>query len=370
MKNKIGFFFIIVSLSFACLYGIDKLTSDNPSDSALIRIGLSNIDSSNCDVCELNEIYYDSGCKRCIQDGIVLTAHVSNERFYNLGWSKNNGMYYGDEQCDGSKNLEYTITNKNNTYYIEIEKNNQSLQTNFYTDENFSNLKENISIELCSNPTDLQYLRISNEDGKPPGNGGMLSGYIDDIEIFDSTKNTQSIFSSSFDECFNNTCNDLWTFRNPEKISIDTKINAISFSSEVLGTNDYAHLKLDDKLPNSWKIHFKLHIDELEEHPRGKGILKIDPQLRQIFFGIPALIFPFIGYGITRKMHSKLFGATMIVTGILILGGILSNQNLDTNNTLTIFLNIVIIIISILIIILGIFKIGVKSKKIRHEIND
>ena len=369
MKNKIGSFFIIVSLLFACLYGIDKLTSDNPSDSALIRIGLSNIDSSNCDVCELNEIYYDSGCKRCIQDGIVLTAHVSNERLYNIGWSKNNGMYYGDEQCNGSKNLEYTFSNKNDTYYIEIEKDNQFLQTNFYTDQNFSNLKENISIEMCSNPTDLQYIRISNEDGKPSGNGGMLSGNIDDIKIFD-TKNNQSIFSTSFDECLDNTCNDLWKFRNPEKIFVDTKNDNISFSSEVLGTNDYAHLQLDDKLPNSWKINFKLHIDELEEHPRGKGIFNIDPQLRQIFFGIPALIFPFIGYGITKKTHSKFFGITMIVTGILIFSGILSNQNLDMNNALTLFLNISIIAISILIIILGIFKIGVERKKIRYEIND
>ena len=60
----------------------------------------------------------------------------------------------------------------------------------------------------------------------------------------------------------------------------------------------------------------------------------------------------------------------MIVTGILILGGIFSNQNLDVNDTSNISLNIVIITISILIIILGILKIGVKSKKIRHEIND
>ena len=370
MKNKIGFFFIIVSLSFACLYGIDKLTSDNPSDAALLRIGLSNIDSSNCDVCELNEIYYDSGCKRCIQDGIVLTAHVSNERFYNLGWSKDNGMYYGDKQCNGSKNFEYTFANKNDTYYVEIEKNNQSLQTNFYTDQNFSSLKENVSIEMCSNPTNLQYIRISNEDGKPSGNGGKLSGYIDDIEIFAITEKSLPIFSSSFDECLDVTCDDLWKFRNPEKIFINTKIDSLSFSSEVLGTNDYAHLKLDNELPNSWKIHFKLHIDELEEHPRGKGILKIDPQLRQIFFGIPALIFPFIGYGITRKIQSKYFGITMIVIGISILGGILSYQNFDLNNMSSIYQNIIIITLSILIIILGILKMGVRTRKIRYEIND
>jgi len=370
MKNKIGFSLIILSLLFAFLYGIDKLTSDNPSDSALIRIGLSDIDSSNCNICELNEIYYESGCKRCIQDSVVLTAHVSNERFYNLGWSKNNSMYYGDNKCNGLKNFENTFANPNDTYYVEIEKNNLFLQTNFYTDENFSNLKESVSIEMCSNPTNLQYIRISNEDGKPPGNGGKLSGYIDDIEIFDTVEKPLPIFSSSFDECLDITCNDLWKFRNPEKIFINTETDSLSFSSEVLGTNDYAHLKLDNELGDSWKVYFKFHIDELEEHPRGKGILKIDPQLRQIFFGIPALIFPFISYVITRKTKSKYFGITMITTGILILGGVLSNQNFDGNNISSIYLNIIVIGLSILIIILGMLKMIVRTKKYRYEINN
>ena len=80
---------VSLSLFFTILYGVDKFTSDNPNDSSLIRIGLSNIDSSNCKICESNEIYYESGCKRCIQDGVILTAHVSNERLNNLGWSNN-----------------------------------------------------------------------------------------------------------------------------------------------------------------------------------------------------------------------------------------------------------------------------------------
>ena len=370
MINKIGFGLIILSLFLAFVYGTEKFTSDNPSDSALIRIGLSSIDSSSCKICELNEIYYESGCKRCIQDGIVLTAHVSNEKLYNIGWSQNNGMYYGDNNCDGLTLFENTSTKVNDTYYIEIEKNKLDLKTNFYTDKNFSNLQESVSIEMCSNPDNLQFIRISNEDGKPPGNGGKLSGYIDDIEIFDISNEKQlSIFSTSFDECLDSSCSNLWKFRNTEKISIDTKNNNLSFSSEVLGVNDYGHLRLDDELPDSWKMYFKFHINELEEHPRGKGILKIDPQLRQMVLGIPILILPLIGYGITRKIKSKIFGSLMIILGILISSSMLINQNFDTNNIPSLYPSLFIIGLSILIIILGIFKMRIR-KKINYETNN
>ncbi len=370
MINKISFGLIILSLFLAFLYGADKFTSDNPSDSALIRIGLSSIDSSSCKVCELNEIYYESGCKRCTQDGIVLTTHVSNERLYSLGWSKNNGMYYGDNNCDGLQLFQNTFANINDTYYIEIEKNNLDLKTNFYTDKNFSNLKESMSVKMCSNPENLQFIRISNEDGKSSGNGGKLIGYIDDIEIsYTLNEMTSSIFSTSFDECLDLSCNEQWKFRNTDKIFIDTKNDVLSFSSQVLGTNDYGHLKLDDELPDSWKMSFKFHINELEEHPRGKGILNIDPQLRQLLFGIPILIFPFIGYTITRKIKSKIFGSLMIILGILILSGILINQNFDMNNILYVSTNLFVIALSILIIILGILKMRTRTK-INYEFNN
>tara|TARA_B110000438_G_scaffold229922_1_gene224810 strand:- start:1175 stop:2260 length:1086 start_codon:yes stop_codon:yes gene_type:complete len=361
MKNKIGYTFLIISLFCTLLYGFDKLTSDNPADASLIRIGLSDIDSSSCKVCELNEIYYDSGCKRCIQDGVVLTSHVSNERLYNLGWSNDDGMYYGDNQCDGSKSFENTFSTINDTYYIEIIKNEQFLETNFYTDENFSSLQESVSIEMCSNPTNLKYIRISNEDGKPAGDGGKLYGYIDDIEILDNyNKKPTTIFSSSFNECIDKTCSNLWKFHNPEKIFIDIENDYLSFYSEVMGTNDYAHLKLDEELSDSWLMKFKFHINELEEHPHGKGILKLDPDIRQIILGIPALIFPFISYGITRKTKSNYFGIMMIITGLLILGSILFNFN-QINLSMT-NLSIGISIISVLIIILGILKIKVRKK--------
>ena len=93
MHLKIGYAFLAISIFFIVIFGIDKITSENPSDSALIRIGLSDTDSSQCEICQEGEMYFESGCKRCIQDGIVLTAHVSNERFYSLGWSNDNGMW-------------------------------------------------------------------------------------------------------------------------------------------------------------------------------------------------------------------------------------------------------------------------------------
>ncbi len=145
MKIKIGFIILFISISFSILYGLDKITSENPSDSALIRIGLSNIDSSTCEICDYDGIYYESGCKRCIQDGVVLTAHVSNERLYNVGWSNNNGMYYGDEKCDGKMNFKNLSTNVNDTYFISMSKNNLNLETSFYDDEQFSILKESIN---------------------------------------------------------------------------------------------------------------------------------------------------------------------------------------------------------------------------------
>ena len=119
----------------------------------------------------------------------------------------------------------------------------------------------------------------------------MLSCYIDDIEIFNSTKNQQLIFSSSFDECSNNTCNDLWEFRNPEKIFIDTQIDAISFSSEVLGTNDYAHYEFSKYITsNEWLMNLELQIKEIDEHPHGKGILNIDPVFRVIILGLAIIL--------------------------------------------------------------------------------
>jgi len=122
LKLKIAIILVGISLFSSILYGTDKITSENPSDAASIKIGLSSIDSSSCKICSEGGIFYDSGCKRCIQDGVVLTAHVANDRFYGLGWSNDDGMYYGDEMCEGSKNFPNANTNENDTYWIEIIK--------------------------------------------------------------------------------------------------------------------------------------------------------------------------------------------------------------------------------------------------------
>ncbi len=364
MSNNIAVLMVSLSLFFTILYGVDKFTSDNPNDASLIRIGLSSIDSSNCKICEPNEIYYESGCKRCIQDGVILTAHVSNDRLYNLGWSNNKGMYYGDDKCDGLQNFKNTSTNENETYFIQISKSGLQLETNLYHDANFTDLKENVLIEMCSNPTNLNYLRISNEDGKPSGNGGKLSGYIDDIEIFTKHDETSSsLFSSSFNECLDKTCSGSWTFRNSERIYIDTETNVLSFFSEVSGTNDYAHLKLNQELSDSWEMRFKLHIDELEEHPRGKGILKLEPLLRQLLLGLPALVLPFISYGLTRNKKSSFIGILMISIGILIISGILFNQDSIFDYNAFTYQNIVIIVIAIAIIILGLLRTKIHTKR-------
>ena len=87
---------------------------------------------------------------------------------------------------------------------------------------------------MCSNPTNLQYIRISNEDGKPAGNGGKLFGYVDEIKIWNSSnKNNEEIFSTSFDECEDETCDNKWILQNSDRIFINTENSNLEFFSEV-----------------------------------------------------------------------------------------------------------------------------------------
>jgi len=56
MKNyKINFqvsvILILISIVTGSFFGIDKFTSENPGDEASIYIGLSDKDSSSCDIC-------------------------------------------------------------------------------------------------------------------------------------------------------------------------------------------------------------------------------------------------------------------------------------------------------------------------------
>ena len=358
--------FVAISLFSSILFGVDKITSENPGDAASIKIGLSSIDSSSCKICSEGGIFYDSGCKRCVQDGVVLTTHVANERFYELGWSNDDGMYYGDGMCEGSKNFPNANTNENDTYWIEIAKDGLELKSNIYTDANFSKLYDSTSITMCSNPTDLQYVRVSNEDGKPSGNGGKLFGYIDDIKIYNkkiSSKNyDKAVFSTTFDECANKSCNNKWFLQNSERIFVESQKQHLQFLSAVTGTNDYAHFTLDTILPDSWTMRFKLYIDNLEPHPGGKGFLGIDPTDRQLIFGIPSFVLPFISYMISREISSKFLGSLIVVSGIIILLGLIINldsiiQNLYSVNIMDTIKFPTIIVITVFLIILGCSKI-------------
>ena len=366
MILKISVVLIALSLFFSILYGIDKATSENPNDAASIYIGLSSIDSSSCKICSEGGIFYDSGCKRCVQDSVVLITHVANERFYKLGWSNDNGMYYGDKTCDGTKNFPNVPTNENDTYWIEIIKDELELKSKIYTDANFSKLYDSTSITMCSNPTNLQYVRISNADGKPPGNGGKLFGYVDDIQIYSNKINSKNyykhIFSTTFDECTTQSCDNKWVLQNSERIFVEPQKQYLQFLSTLTGTNDYAHLKLDTILPDFWTMKFKFHIDELEPHPEGKGLFNIEPMYRQLIFGIPALVLPFISYIISRETNSKFLGSLILVSGIIILLGIIINfdsliHNLDSTDIMDAAKLPIIIVISTFLIILGCSKI-------------
>lgn len=59
----------------------------------------------------------------------------------------------------------------------------------------------------------------------------------------------------------------------------------------------------------------------IESTEQEQGFLPIDAKARGMGLGLPALILPFIAYGIARKTPSALLGAMIIVTGALIMFG-------------------------------------------------
>ena len=71
LKLKLAILLVSISLLTSILYGVDKSTSNNPDDAASIRIGLSDTDSSSCPECLKNGVFFNSGCKKCEQDGVV-----------------------------------------------------------------------------------------------------------------------------------------------------------------------------------------------------------------------------------------------------------------------------------------------------------
>ena len=102
MEEKISVIIISISILTSMLFGIDRITSENPSDSATLRISLSDRDSSYCDECTEGGIFYESGCKRCVQDGIMFGVGSIEQIEYNVGWSNNDAMYHGDKNCEGN----------------------------------------------------------------------------------------------------------------------------------------------------------------------------------------------------------------------------------------------------------------------------
>ena len=109
-------------------------------------------------------------------------------------------------------------------------------------------------------------------------------------------------------------------------------------------------------------MRFKLHVDNLEPHPGGKGFLSIEPTDRQLIFGIPSLVLPFISYMISREISSKFLGSLIVVSGIIILLGLIINldsliQNLYSVNIMDTIKFTIIIVIATFLIILGSWKI-------------
>ena len=369
MRLKTTFILIIISIFITSLYGIDKLTSQNPSDSASIRVGLSNIDSYACSICMEGGASYHSGCKSCIQDSVLFSTNVANDHPFILSWSNDNSMYDGDQKCQGTVKFP-TITSKTgDEYWVEITKIEKTISSNLYIDENFTQMVDSISTKMCSEPTDLKYFRISNEDGKDSGYGGQLLGSIDDVSLYKIENNflkttflpndSNLIFQENFNNCFTNTCDSKWNLQDPDMLFVDIANNNFFFDSQVTKTNDYAHYDFGKSAPESWILRFKLKIDNLEPNPQGKGILLLDPHVRQFLFGIPAVILPGIVLFSLKNQRNKKLGALVILNGTLISIGVLVNLIISNQiNSIDSFFNLsgISIIYGFIICSIGIFS--------------
>lgn len=68
----------------------------------------------------------------------------------------------------------------------------------------------------------------------------------------------------------------------------------------------------------------------IESTGNEQGFLAVDAHVRSIGLGLPALILPFVAFGIARKTPSALLGIMIIVVGVLIiLGGAFVLANTD-----------------------------------------
>ena len=153
------------------------------------------------------------------------------------------------------------------------------------------------------------YIMQNFNDGKPMANGGKIIGSIDNIKIYDLTEKNQKIkntefnntyenlnltYSEDFSNCETKTCNNSWVLQNPKTFFIDNENENFSFISEVSGTNDYAHFEfLEYITSDEWLMNLQLKIDEIDEHPRGKGVLNIDPSYRIFILVFSIILFTF-----------------------------------------------------------------------------
>ena len=335
MKSKFFLLLIIISLGVTSLYGIDKATNQNPPDSASIRIGLSNIDSSGCTACLVGGEEYDSGCKKCSQDGVLFSINTLHENPYAIAWSNDNSMYHGDAECVGIKKFPNLTSKTGDKYWVELTKIGTQLNSTIFFDEDFSQVVDTVSIDMCSEPVGLKYFRISNEDGKDHGYGGQILASLDDISLYEINSNFQNdvslnekqhvLLKEDFENCISKSCNDKWILQDPNMLYVDVEQNYFHIDSQVTNSNDYAHYDLIEFVPDSWNLRFKLDIEKLDAHPNGKGILQLEPNMRQIFLGIPVIVLSPIVLLYLKNHHNKKISLLVMSNGVMIFSGIIFN---------------------------------------------
>ena len=309
MKKNVAIITLILSILLFSIFSIDRITAENPGDAANIIIGISSVDSNSCSECMIDGEFFESGCKRCIQDSVSFRIKTAQNQPIISNWSNNNGMLYGDDKCSGQEIMSDISVNDNQIFWIQMHKKNSEYKLSLFEEESFTNKISNVSNSMCSEPENLKFLRVSMNDGKPIANGGKIVGSIDNIKIYDLTKNERNsdenktfqnlnlVYSENFSNCETKSCNNTWVLQDPEVFFIDVNKENFVFDSQVTGSNDYAHFEFDDYISSDeWLMSLQLQIDKIDEHPHGKGIFKIDPSYRFLIIGfsIPLFIFSLI----------------------------------------------------------------------------
>ena len=252
--NKI-FLISLISIVLFSLFTIDRISSDNPSDPAYIHIGISDKDNSGCDECREGGIFYYGGCKKCQQDSMIFyTKTVDGSKYY-VGWSNDNSMYRGDSECKGDKAFPYATAKSNDEFWVEMIRDDRKFTVTLYNDPNFQEIYDSQTIEMCSKPTDLQFFRITTEDGRPAGNGGKIEGYVDDIKIWNNIKKSElsdsrqiPIFVEDFSSCIDKSCSNKWHLEDENVLFVDDVKKNFNFNSQVSATNNDAMYDLNQPL--------------------------------------------------------------------------------------------------------------------------